>query len=119
MNGGAAKLQNSEDGASNSNSNSHADGAPTSIRLFGYRKPEFHTPIWSDILPRKGRNDSSSSSNDCPLDYTGYYATAGCTSYVYCQAGNVVGAALPCVPGTLFDTTISTCAYAENVNCGN
>lgn len=64
-------------------------------------------------------SSSSSSSNDCPLDYTGYYATAGCTSYVYCQAGNVVGATLPCVPGTLFDITISTCAYAENVNCGN
>ena len=37
---------------------------------------------------------SSNSSGDCPLSFTGYYATAGCTSYVYCTDGNgnVVGA---------------------------
>ena len=77
------------------------------------------TPTVAVVPSPTPGGDTSSSSNDCPLDYTGYYATAGCTSYVYCQAGNVVGAALPCVPGTLFDTTITTCAYAENVNCGN
>ena len=61
---------------------------------------------------------SSNSSGDCPLSFTGYYATAGCTSYVYCTDGNVVGASLPCVPGTLFDVTIGVCTWADNVQCG-
>ena len=61
---------------------------------------------------------SSNSSGDCPLSFTGYYATAGCTSYVYCTDGNVVGASLPCVPGTLFDVTIGVCTWAANVQCG-
>ena len=60
-------------------------------------------------------SSSGSSSNDCPPDHTGYWASADCTQYMYCNAGAVVGALMPCVPGTLFDVTTSTCAHAVNV----
>ena len=66
------------------------------------------------------KGDGSSSlgsqpSNDCPKDFTGYWATVDCTSYMYCQNGAVVGAAQPCVPGTLFDITIGVCTWSTNV----
>eukprot|EP00970_Alexandrium_tamarense_P001266 scaffold131_cov206-Alexandrium_tamarense.AAC.6 len=54
-------------------------------------------------------------STDCPPDHTGYWPGAGCTSYMYCQAGKIVGAPLNCVPGTLFDVTISVCTWATSV----
>jgi hypothetical protein len=58
---------------------------------------------------------SSSLSDDCPPDHTGYWASSDCTHYMYCQAGAIVGALMPCVPGTLFDVTTATCAFAANV----
>ena len=59
------------------------------------------------------------SDDDCPLDYTGYYPTTGCTRYVQCQSGSVIGGSQPCVPGTLFDVTIGVCNWAAQVpNCG-
>jgi chitinase len=54
-------------------------------------------------------------SDDCPPEHTGYWASSDCTQYMYCQAGAVVGALMPCVPGTLFDVTTATCAFAANV----
>jgi hypothetical protein len=57
----------------------------------------------------------SSNPDDCPPDHTGYWASSDCTQYMYCQAGAVVGALMPCVPGTLFDVTTATCAFAANV----
>ncbi len=64
-------------------------------------------------------SSSGSSGDACPLDYTGYYATARCESYVYCEDGEIVGAILPCVPGTLFDVTIGVCTWADTVQCGS
>jgi hypothetical protein len=64
-------------------------------------------------------SSSSSSGDACPLEYTGYYATARCESYVYCEDGDIVGAVLPCVPGTLFDVTIGVCTWADTVQCGS
>ncbi|KAL3788754.1 hypothetical protein HJC23_012310 [Cyclotella cryptica] len=58
---------------------------------------------------------STSPPGDCPPDFTGYWASGDCTQYMYCQAGAVVGVLMPCVPGTLFDVTIGTCAFATNV----
>ena len=59
------------------------------------------------------------SDDDCPLDYTGYYPTTGCTRYVQCQSGSVIGGSQPCVSGTLFDVTIGVCNWAAQVpNCG-
>lgn len=61
---------------------------------------------------------STSSTEDCPPGFTGYFPTAQCTRYVYCQNGSVVGASQPCSPGTLFDVTKHTCAFAGTVSCG-
>lgn len=55
--------------------------------------------------------------NDCPVGYTGYWTSAGCTTYFQCQDGKILGAPQPCVPGTLFDVNINTCAFAANVRC--
>jgi len=55
--------------------------------------------------------------SDCPLQYTGYYATAGCKGYVQCQDGQVLGGSLPCVPGTLFDMTVGVRAWEAQVQC--
>lgn len=67
--------------------------------------------------PMTAPTPSSPASNpdDCPPDHTGYWASSDCTQYMYCQAGAVVGALMPCVPGTLFDVTTATCAFAANV----
>jgi len=37
--------------------------------------------------------------------------------YGYCQFGDPLGEAQPCVPGTLFDVSISSCTWADMVNC--
>merc|ERR1719401_2089751 len=55
---------------------------------------------------------------DCPPDYTGYFSTSDCVMYGYCQFGEPVGVALPCVPGTLFDVSTSACTWANMVSCG-
>jgi hypothetical protein len=55
--------------------------------------------------------------NDCPMSFTGYWASSDCTRYFQCQDGSMVGATQPCVPGTLFDVSINTCALAGNVKC--
>jgi hypothetical protein len=77
----------------------------------------------NDPSPNANANDNAnanananpSPSEDCPPDHTGYWASSDCTQYMYCQAGAVVGALMPCVPGTLFDVTTATCAFASNV----
>ena len=57
--------------------------------------------------------------SDCPLQYTGYYVTAGCLGYVQCQDGQVLGGSLPCVPGTLFDMTVGVRAWDAQVQLGS
>merc|ERR1719293_24476 len=52
--------------------------------------------------------------DDCPLSYTGYFPTKDCTGYMYCSNGSA-GAVMPCVPGTLFDKSITACAFASTV----
>ena len=89
----------------------------------GVNTPTYNQVYTSDSTPSNTvssvvSSPSDGSSSECPLDYTGYYPVAGCASYVYCTNGSVVGAVLPCVPGTLFDVTISVCAYEANVVCG-
>ena len=74
------------------------------------------SPLNSIVMPKS--SGKSSIDEDCPLEYTGYFATKGCSSYAYCQNGAVVGAPLPCVPGTLFDVTIGVCTWADTVQCG-
>ena len=76
-----------------------------------------------------GSSSSSSSSSsvsttntvelgkDCPNGYTGYWTSVDCTRYFQCQDGIMLGASQPCVPGTLFDVHINTCAFAANVQC--
>jgi len=72
-----------------------------------------------------GSSSSASSSSsstvelvkDCPNGYTGYWTSIDCTRYFQCQDGNLLGASQPCVPGTLFDVHINTCAFAANVQC--
>lgn len=54
---------------------------------------------------------------DCPNGYTGHWTSADCTRYYQCQDGVMLGASQPCVPGTLFDVHIKTCAFAANVQC--
>ncbi len=71
--------------------------------------------VWVD-------DDGSSSSTvglvkDCPNGYTGYWTSIDCTRYFQCLDGELLGASLPCVPGTLFDVHINTCAFAANVQC--
>jgi len=51
---------------------------------------------------------------DCPMGYTGYFATKDCTGYMLCSNGNA-GTVMPCVPGTLFDVAITACAFAHTV----
>ncbi len=62
---------------------------------------------------------TSTGGEACPLEHTGYYPTARCDAYVYCAEGKMVGAVLPCVPGTLFDVTIGVCTWADAVQCGS
>ena len=62
--------------------------------------------------------DQEATKVDCPPEYTGYFSTADCAMYGYCQGGTPVGVALPCVPGTLFDVTTSACTWANMVSCG-
>lgn len=69
----------------------------------------------SNPSPSVSQSSPPKKSDDCPPEHTGYWASSDCTQYMYCQAGAVVGALMPCVPGTLFDVTTSTCAFAANV----
>ena len=57
------------------------------------------------------------SGGGCPAGGTGYFPLSGCHNYVYCQGGNMVGAELPCVPGTLFDVNTNVCNFAAAVSC--
>lgn len=63
----------------------------------------------------QGKDDN----DECPLDYTGYFALPGCKAYVYCTDGVVNGASQSCSPGTAFDVTIPGCTWESQVNCGN
>lgn len=84
------------------------DGSSSSVGGDVWMSSSSRVGVWGD-----------STDDDCPLDFTGYYATAACTKYVYCSNGSVVGGAQPCVPGTLFDVTIGVCAWADQVpGCG-
>jgi len=109
-----------------------------SDQIYRYAPDEPDTVDWSNyVIPmssgsandyngaQSGRNQgagddsSNQSKDDCPIDYTGTYASAGCMGYVYCQDGEVVGSNMPCVPGTLFDVTIGVCQWAAQVvGCG-
>jgi len=112
-----------------------------SDQTYKYAPDEPDTVDWSNLVvpmssgsandfngAQSGRNQDSSagdgyssnqSKDDCPIDYTGMYASSGCMGYVYCQDGNVVGSVKPCVPGTLFDVTIGVCQWAAQVvGCG-
>lgn len=77
---------------------------------------DLNSPLNSIVMPKSKK---PSIDEDCPIEYTGYFATKGCTSYAYCQNGAVVGTSLPCVPGTLFDVTIGVCTWATSVQCGS
>lgn len=80
--------------------------------------PSLPSVVSPSLDNSNGNNNSPPApkpSNDCPKDFTGYWATTDCTSYMYCMEGNVVGAAQPCVPGTLFDITIGVCTWSNNV----
>jgi len=89
---------------------------------------QVYTPSYTVDTGSSSSGSSSSSSvelappitegpSDCPVGYTGYWTSAGCTTYFQCQDGNILGAPQPCVPGTLFDVNINTCAFAANVRC--
>ena len=57
------------------------------------------------------------SDGTCPLNYSGYWTNANCTQYFQCQDGILLGAAQPCVPGTLFDVHTNTCDHEIIVVC--
>ena len=57
------------------------------------------------------------SDGGCPPGHTGYAASADCTQYMYCSGGAVVGPTMPCVPGTLFDVSISACVLGSVSGC--
>ncbi|KAL7472628.1 hypothetical protein ACHAXS_012995 [Conticribra weissflogii] len=80
-------------------------------------EPSFRSPANPAPSPSSPSSEGSmpEPSNDCPSDFTGYWATADCTQYMYCNAGMVEGTPLPCVPGTLFDITIGVCTWGANV----
>ena len=71
------------------------------------------------VFQSTDRSSTNNDNNDCPLDFTGQFATPGCKGYVYCQNGQVTGGHLPCVPGTLFDISIGVCTWEDQVTCGN
>jgi hypothetical protein len=63
MNCGGATLQKSEDigvGASKNDSGAPSPSFPP--RLLTFKIPHSHTPIWSDIIPKNGQINNSSSS---------------------------------------------------------
>jgi len=80
-------------------------------------EPSFRSPANPAPTPSSPSSEETAPkpSNDCPADFTGYWATADCTQYMYCNAGMVEGTPLPCVPGTLFDITIGVCTWSANV----
>mmetsp|Transcript_19099 Transcript_19099/g.41357 ORF Transcript_19099/g.41357 Transcript_19099/m.41357 type:complete len:817 (+) Transcript_19099:106-2556(+) len=103
--------------------NGAQDGAPRPAPTPGLNV--YNTP--SNYVYTASGNERANNSNnagdgisdDCPLDFTGYYPTAGCAKFVECSAGSVLGGSMPCSPGTLFDVKITACTWAEQVTCGN
>merc|ERR1711933_493200 len=77
--------------------------------------PSLNTVYDDPAVPPVGAG--SRGGDDCPPELTGYFPLPGCEQYVYCQSGSMVGAPLPCVPGTLFDAVANTCNFEENVSC--
>jgi len=75
--------------------------------------------VYDPAVPVLGTDTSGGDGDgdDCPPSLTGYFPLPGCEQYVYCQGGSMVGAPLPCVPGTLFDVNSNTCNYSSNVSC--
>jgi hypothetical protein len=78
----------------------------------GYVSPSSNAVYYDPEVPAV-----KSDGDDCPPGLTGYFPLPGCEQYVYCQGGSMVGAPLPCVPGTLFDAATNTCNYSANVSC--
>ena len=100
------------DGPANTGSGNDFDGAQNANFV------SWNNADGSIFVPDGDAGDSNQS-KDCPPDYTGYFAAENCERYVFCQDGAVLGASLPCVPGTLFDVTIGVCNHAAQVlNCG-
>jgi len=84
--------------------------------------PEYNSPqnMVFNSAPAENNfgNSRPGGSHGCPRGHTGYAAAEGCTKYMYCRSGNIVGALMPCVPGTLFDVEVSGCVYASNLRNG-
>ena len=77
---------------------------------------------WGEIVYERYDFPINSASHGWDGNWKGKKANADVYIYqleVYCQNGEVVGAPLPCVPGTLFDVTIGVCTWAANVQCGS
>jgi len=51
----------------------------------------------------------------CPPTYTGLQAYDSCGKYHHCVDGVVIGNALPCADGTLFDNDLQICNWADQV----
>lgn len=86
--------------------------APTSGNL----SPSLNSVYYDPAAAAVGA-DTSGDGEECPPSLTGYFPLPGCEKYMYCQGGNMVGAPLPCVPGTKFDVSTNTCNFSSSVNC--
>ena len=62
--------------------------------------------------------DRSGGGGGCSPGFTGFAATKDCRGYFLCTNGKA-GTVMKCPSGTLFDTTITACAFATTVTgCG-
>merc|ERR1712127_710739 len=90
----------------------------------GPTPPTYNTPQNAVYMASPGNSGSTPAGahgGGCPRGATGYHGTAKCDRYMYCQNGSILGAMMPCVPGTMFDVDIGVCTYPTSAlrnRCG-
>jgi len=105
------------EGPANTGSGSDFDGAQGNANFVSWTNAD--SSMANMVFNADDSSANVNMSKDCPPEFTGYFASSGCERYVYCENGSVLGASLPCVPGTLFDVTIGVCNHAAQVQgCG-
>jgi len=53
----------------------------------------------------------------CPAGYSGMHATPGCSGFVQCLNGQILGTMISCPPATKFDSSFNYCNWASEVAC--
>ena len=81
------------------------------------RTPTKRPTLRPSSKPSVKPSSSSLYCGECPAAAWGMLPAAGCAGYFQCSNGKAVGGIISCPVGTLYDSRIKGCDYADRVTC--